>query len=840
MTTEILRHLLRDIDSLKEYRAGKLPTVEDISRRAFVRERAGHLTWPDQIFRGWQQNNLGVVAGVQDALVRLFQTYANRYLMVRDGKVHVHLDLFSQWQEELASLAPLPLVVFALERQYPAPDIRDRGALADYLNRHCGKFRHTAIIAPFHPPVDDLIRRERLYETHIHLNGSTEVDVLWQAALHDPQALGREMKAALKGSGGAAIEREMLRELYQQVEPGLDAGEMANRFQAAGHLRQAMVLMLCGEDWIRSWSAAALALSRLSTLPVDKDGRRTFDWKLALVRHPLREPWPSDPQSPPENLSAGPTDLQMEAALLACVFRRLREQKDEWLAHLLHCYLLILNATLLPFAVQGGAQKGFDQFQKFTFTSVRSLSEGRQYKDRFHQLCNGLPGDLALLEGRFAPKTILPQAEALLLNILRSYADYRQEVRWQQRGGRGPSPSPSRLRIGDEVPPWLDKPDTSPRLRLIAHFIKNDELESVEPEKEIACRFNRLRRKFATQWRVLRKLREDRALARRFITGIDGAANEMHAPPEVFAPIFRSARRSGMLYYTFHVGEDFPHLLTGMRAIREALTFLELRDGNRIGHGTAIGIDPALWLERMPEHFYMRRQDRLDDLVFLHDQLLLIGGRSALSLLPKIERIIAADCYAIYGTDPGIHVLQKAWALRRLDPLMLDHLHKGHNDRIVEDDRQEWDMMSRAMREFPPAFDLWRRYHTADAVRAGREMVEVETGLVLADLLRQMQEQMLREVIKCGVVIETLPTSNVRISHYREHKEHHLFRWLDGSGERPLVSLGSDDPGIFACSMRGEVMHIVAAARKMDNMDDERALALVRRLNETGRIYSFM
>lgn len=836
MATEILRHLLRDVDSLKDYRDGREPAGEEVRRRAFVRERSGHSAWPDQIFRGWQEHRLGAVSdnvSIQAMLRRLFETYAEHYLMVRDGKVHVQLDRFGPWQEELAALAPLPLVVFALERRHPAPDLADRGALADYIDTRCGQFRHTAIIAPFHPPVDDLIRRERLYETHLHLNGSTEVDVLWQAALRNPSQFQQDLDVSLSADEGTAITREMLRELYQQVEPGLTAVEMADRLEVGRRLRRAMVGALLASKEVGPRSSAVGTLTGWSPMQDEpappEDGAVAFDWKLALAEHPLRQ-----------LLSGNPTDLQMEAALLACVFRRLREHKDEWLARLLHCYLLILNATLLAFTVQSAAQKGFDQFQKFTFTFMRNLSEGRAYKDRFHQLCNGPPGDLALLEGRFAPKADLQPAQDQLLNILRSYADYLQEVRWRQRGGHGTPPSPSRLRIGDEVPPWLDREGAGPRLRLIAHFIKSDELATVKPGQAIACRFNGLRQRLARQWRVLRKLREDRALARRFITGIDGAANEMHAPPEVFAPVFRSARQSGMLYFTFHVGEDFPHLLTGMRAIMEALTFLDLRDGNRIGHGTAIGIEPTLWLERMPERFFMRRQDWLDDLVFLHEQLREIGERSALSLLPKIDQVIAKECHAIYGSDPGLYVLQKAWELRALDALMLEYVDKGPNDRIIEEEREELDKLLKVHREFPAAFDLWRRYHTADAVRAGRELVEVETGLVPADLLYQIQERVLREVIGRGVVIETLPTSNVRISHYKEHKEHHLFRWLGGPGERPLVSLGSDDPGIFACSMRGEVMHIVSAARKRTDMNEEQALALVRRLNDTGRIYAFM
>ena len=38
-----------------------------------------------------------------------------------------------------------------------------------------------------------------------------------------------------------------------------------------------------------------------------------------------------------------------------------------------------------------------------------------------------------------------------------------------------------------------------------------------------------------------------------------------------------------MVSLTYHVGEDFEHLLSCIRAVYEALEFIDLRDGNRSG-----------------------------------------------------------------------------------------------------------------------------------------------------------------------------------------------------------------------------------------------------------------
>ena len=88
----------------------------------------------------------------------------------------------------------------------------------------------------------------------------------------------------------------------------------------------------------------------------------------------------------------------------------------------------------------------------------------------------------------------------------------------------------------------------------------------------------------------MRTLLEENATVWAVLRGVDGASNELHAPPEPFAPSFRLVRRAGIPRATFHVGEDFLHLLTGIRAVAEALTFLDLRSGDRVGHATALAL----------------------------------------------------------------------------------------------------------------------------------------------------------------------------------------------------------------------------------------------------------
>ena len=46
------------------------------------------------------------------------------------------------------------------------------------------------------------------------------------------------------------------------------------------------------------------------------------------------------------------------------------------------------------------------------------------------------------------------------------------------------------------------------------------------------------------------------------------------------------------------LGEDFVHLLGSIRRVGEAVQYLGLREGDRIGHGVALGVDVNEWAER--------------------------------------------------------------------------------------------------------------------------------------------------------------------------------------------------------------------------------------------------
>lgn len=95
------------------------------------------------------------------------------------------------------------------------------------------------------------------------------------------------------------------------------------------------------------------------------------------------------------------------------------------------------------------------------------------------------------------------------------------------------------------------------------------------------------------------------------LKGIDACSNEIGCRPENLATEFRFLRNYDSplgekwnrniseirknLRVTYHVGEDFLDVCDGLRAVDEAVEFLELGNGDRIGHGLVLGLDSGTY-----------------------------------------------------------------------------------------------------------------------------------------------------------------------------------------------------------------------------------------------------
>lgn len=794
----------------------------DLRQKLYLTNQPWQARLPDHVF------DLGFKAaqaqGLRDGKLAItaLQLLAERYLLVQHGQVQVRLEHFGEWQQSVVSrVSGLPIVA-AMQATH-----RMRGGyLASLATTHRLSERplHRPLpcVTPHDGAVEDYLSRKGLNESHLHLNGSTFAEYCWLRALTLPDReamlfsqLWQEAKRTTAG--------DKVRELARQHEQDFSPARMRQDLLLARQLRGWLVHVATSEaESATGFPRSADELSGLSprfpapSLPTKFDLLRTtpteqltgeLDWMTQLLSKPVHAPQ---------------VDRMFQLYLL-----------------LQHQYRQLM--------VQGEELYGFDQFQKYTFTELRTLAE-KSYVQRFLDMHGPrlLHSQTAYMEGRFAPKVNAAENAQLLQKILSDYLAYLKDGINTSSRPHGPTLTRTleALDLTCELPAsrWPHRQ----QLSLVAHFIKKE----WTPSKGGPYRHYQLRRELEAQMAQLRITLRDHPRILRWLRGVDGAANELHAAPEVFASVFRQAERAGLSHRSFHVGEDFPHLLTGLRHMLDALVLLNLRDGARIGHGTALGIDPALWLTRMPTTLHVRRGDRLLDLLTAWQ--LLRELPDCLVQAYQVELGLNALLAKVFATPISPNMFERAMKRRDLHMGFLASIQRQpkwnwESASLVDSLREEARRVATAKAEDPDALDvLWTWQNDSNLWDKSEELIPVETqdSLFTSVLYLRIQQALMKQIADRRVVIETLPSSNVRISQYESFNEHHAMRWMGVAGfSQPgdvpiMVSLGSDDPGIFAGNLKGEFYQLFAVLRK-HGLPVGDALRHVATINERGRQYRF-
>lgn len=660
--------------------------------------------------------------------------------------------------------------------------------------------------------MEDYLSREGLHETHIHLNGSSHGEQAWLHALKHPLESTKDFSKNFNHNSNKVI---AIRDLARNINPTLTPIHLIHRLREARKFRRILMCSAFNDDW---WASGKI---------IDIEDAEAY---------------------PDRNSFCLQWELDWQTAFLGkCrVYPRHHVLPDMY-----HQYLLLMN-QYYQLTVQNEQRVGFDQFQKHADAGLREHLE-RDYFARFKDAHGNNPcrSRVQFCEGRFAPKDEISKLQNLLLNILQGYHRYLSSLLTRESGlqyKRPPHRFPVLLSELDELTRTLANSSIKPlQLALVCHFIKQP--WSKTDIKHAPYRHHTLIKSLRKKANILLMLLKRYPNLKPWVRGVDGAANELHASPEFFAPIFRQCATHGLLHKTFHAGEDFPHLLSGLRYMLEALEFLDLQAGDRLGHGTAMGIDPLLWINRMPQTIIMKRGDWF---------LSLLAAWRLMCKQPigleKVAQTLTAELslrsVELFGQHLSPYECEQAMGLRSLSlPEVYRWVNNGRQIpteyTINEHLRKEIEDVDSKASANPTAFDFYWRWQTDKNIwKKSEEVIEVKSDFLQASHYLLLQQALMDEVAERGVVIETLPSSNVRISQYKHFSEHHALRWMKApSVARPndpdiLVCLGSDDPGIFATDIETEFHHMFFAL-KHSGLNEAEALQRIAKVNECGRIYRF-
>ena len=381
---------------------------------------------------------------------------------------------------------------------------------------------------------------------------------------------------------------------------------------------------------------------------------------------------------------------------------------------------------------------------------------------------------------------------------------------------------------------------------------------------------------------------------RKTIRGYDVAGNENELPIEVFAPALRVLRESrypteGIKYnrlskpfLTVHAGEDYSHLISGIRSIDEVVTFCNFRSGDRIGHGLALGVSPSKWATTQ-SMAYVTVGEHLDNLVWAYQKALLVI-QSVPEMVGTLQ--LLADKMSFWGDYlyQETHTpkrLYDAWKLRRNCPLKVacfidiygknavlpehDPAFKGW----VVDFRDDYDTQKKSKH-----VELWKKYlyaqrdvdffhrrvkvvtiscessHRSEAFGIDRGLAFDSISSAELKLYEAIQDLCIETYAKKGIVFEACPTSNIYIGRFKHYHEHPIYRWhppeeswLEKGGKfnkfglrngSVPVCINTDDSALMPTTIRNEHRVVKEAAINHFGVGVNKAEDWIDRIRQKG------
>ena len=404
----------------------------------------------------------------------------------------------------------------------------------------------------------------------------------------------------------------------------------------------------------------------------------------------------------------------------------------------------------------------------------------------------------------------------------------------------------------------------------VIHFIKSQEklLDAATDSFKIMPKNQKVRRKVEKQAKALAKAFSSSSYICERIRGIDAASHEIGCRPEIFATAFRFLRQCIMpkeqgsqidrywptIGRTYHAGEDFLDITDGLRAIDEAICFLDLDRGDRLGHALALGFDPKTYYQRTEQCVLVPAQDVLDNLIWVFYRSMGWGVPVPIELHVWMKDYITKLLMQIYGvaSEADMRAYYESWSLRGDDPELYRGIGAEDSEtvEIIERKVQNWKCSwnyydpcrlsthlwgcadVEVYRKKPEVIRLLYAYHYGKEQRLkGQREERFEPHKDYAELLYKLQNCMMEKLMIKGISIECNLSSNYLIGLFRRYDEHPILRFnnyglnFDKYKKENVqlhVSLNTDDQGVFDTSLKNEYMLLYACLQKYRDKDGKR------------------
>ena len=281
-----------------------------------------------------------------------------------------------------------------------------------------------------------------------------------------------------------------------------------------------------------------------------------------------------------------------------------------------------------------------------------------------------------------------------------------------------------------------------------------------------------------------------------------------------------AARRPALclepLRLTFHVGEDFSSLTSGMRTVAEPFLWGLIERGDRIGHGLALTLEPETWFRRHEgEVLIVKRIDRLFDLAFLAKFAKNQNDSQRKWLLTQIVETVKSLGFesdsSIGKSDYKeiVETTERLWESlggRSTRRLLTNEKYCGHvrHERWIH--RYLW---NRSFRERADQEVLIPIPDDEFSRTSHDERIMVENLHHERNLLKSAHRTLLQEVARWQVCIESNPSSNLVVGSLdgisaQDFLARRPTKEVQKDGETLTLSINTDDPITFSTTLADE------------------------------------
>lgn len=661
-------------------------------------------------------------------------------------------------------------------------------------------------------------------DLHVHLSACESAPILWQDIVSGTVTL-EEMPAY---SGDRYGDRSLLRGQRKDV-------------------------VLREKQAIRTAIELRKTLARRSRLVVDRDALQT----------PLAK------------------DLWNERVMLIAAWKALNETSPSAarspndgknLASQLDAYLFGKNLFIRRHVQGPGANPGLEAFRRyFDYLKPNIPRKSREVQRRRLKTWLEFAFDaphLNAIELRISPFKKVAEYRRYLTDLQSVIDNVQGNLKLPSKDAVAPKEQDISLTtvqsIADEVERRIRaqpiKPERKIQPRILVHFIRPQNRSDAAPAD---LDVPKLRRQLDRETATLRNFLSDKNSSdlNKMIVGIDIANVERNAPIEYFAPYLKLLRmqqpndvqttlielpgdcfphwkqtfdakqesspaRVPILGMTLHAGEDYYHPLIGLREVWNAIKLFKMTEGDRLGHALALGADFDRFARLFGTSTSVPQGQMLDALVWFHRRLGAVPDADPRTRR-LVEDLIDDLTRKIFGelVKPNSHM----WCMHlRQYPLSEENMNKTVLKKLEQTVDNE--AMGFARDE---VYDPQCRAKRAKLIPAPTQLME---RWVIEDMIR-VQNLVIEEVCRIGVVIEINPTSNRSIGDFEDMTEHPILKLVI---KRPdlKVAVCCDDPGNFNTRIENEFALVEDGLRK-SGLDAHDVTSAIEKMINNSRRYGF-